>query len=193
MATEFELKYLATQEAVKRILADFPGGSLITMTTTYYDTVDAALSKRKWALRHRQEGTAQVCTLKTPGTDELTRGEWECICDNISEAIPILAEASGLEELIPITRIGITATCGAQFQRIGIPVRIGDSTAELAVDQGVLVNREKTMPLCECEVELKSGDPEDILRFSKDFAVKYGLTPESRSKFVRAKALGQEE
>ncbi len=193
MATEFELKYLATQEAVKRILADFPGGSLITMTTTYYDTMDAALSRRKWTLRHRQEGTAQVCTLKTPGTDEITRGEWECSCDNISDAIPILAEASGLEELIDMTKTGVTATCGAQFQRIAIPVKIGDSTAELAVDQGVLVNGEKTVPLCECEVELKSGDPEDILRFSKHFAEKYGLTPERRSKFARAKALGQEE
>ncbi len=192
MATEFELKYLTTEEAVTQIRAAFPGGTCIPMTTTYYDTCDHALSQRRWTLRHRQEGDAHVCTLKTPGADGITRGEWECCCDDIHAAIPILAEASGMTELLHLTRGGVHAACGATFQRIAISVQLDRTTAEIALDQGMLINGSKTLPLCECEVELKAGDPEDVLAFAETLAQTYHMQPERRSKFARAKALGQE-
>lgn len=192
MATEFEIKYTATAEILNDIAARFPGGTAISMTTTYYDTKDGALSMRKWTLRHRQEGSDQVCTLKTPGCDGITRGEWECNCQQITDAIVPLARASGLSQLIALTEGGLIATCGAKFQRIAIPVQIGESSAEIALDQGVLTGGGRSIPLCECEVELKSGNREDILTFAADLAEKYHLKQELRSKFGRAKALAQE-
>ncbi len=192
MATEFELKYLATPEAVKQIDSAYPGGTIIPMTTVYYDTRDRALADRKWTLRHRQEGQTHVCTLKTPGADGMSCGEWECECDDILLALPTLAEASGLQELTDLTRSGLTVTCGAQFQRTAIHVTLGSTTAEIALDQGVLINGSRTAPLCECEVELKSGSPEDVVSFAQKLSETYRLPRETRSKFARANALGQE-
>ncbi len=192
MATEFEIKYVTTADTLRAIAERFPGGTLIPMTTTYYDTRDGALSQRRWTLRHRQEGEKQVCTLKTPGCDGITRGEWECDCEQITDAIAPLANTSGLTQLMHLTQNGLIATCGAAFERIAVPVKIGESTAELALDQGFLINGDKRIPLCECEVELKSGKKEDILSFAADLAEKYHLKQENRSKFARAKALGQE-
>ncbi len=193
MATEFEIKYRTSEDTLRAIAAAFPGGMQIPMTTTYYDTGDLALSRRRWTLRHRQEGQSQICTLKTPGDGNFSRGEWECACDDIRKAVPILAAASGLPELNDLTKTGLTAVCGARFLRIAVAIPIGQSTAELALDQGILIHGDKTCPLCECEIELKSGDPQDILAFSQSLAEKYRLIPEERSKFARAKALGQEE
>lgn len=192
MATEFEIKYTATAEILSDIAARFPGGTLIPMTTTYYDTKDGSLSGRRWTLRHRQEGSSQVCTLKTPGSDGISRGEWECDCDCITDAIAYLAKASGHSELISLTEGGLIATCGARFQRIAIPVQIGESSAEIALDQGELLGGGRSAPLCECEIELKSGNKEDILAFAAKIAETYHMKQELRSKFARAKALAQE-
>lgn len=92
-----------------------------------------------------------------------------------------------------MARSGLIVTCGAQFQRTAIHVTLGSSTAEIALDQGILINGSKTAPLCECEVELKSGSPEDVVAFAQKLSETYRLPRETRSKFARANALGQEE
>lgn len=192
MGLEFELKYRADADALERIHGAFPGEyDVIPMTTSYFDTPEGAMSKRHWTLRHRREGDRQVCTLKTPA-ETLGRGEWECECVDIETAVPILAELSGLTELTQLAKNGFVQTCGARFTRNALLLTIGASTAELALDQGVLINGDKELPFCEAEVELKSGSQAEILAFGQIFAGKFGLTPEPKSKFARARALGKE-
>lgn len=193
MGLEFELKYQADEAALERIAAAFPGEyETIPMTTSYYDTPDRALSERHWTLRCRQEGTRQVCTLKTP-TDGLGRGEWETECDNIDIAIPILAALSEKPELLTLTAKGVVQTCGARFTRRALRIRIGESKAELALDSGVLVNGTKTLPFAEAEIELKEGTVEELTAFGRLFSGKFGLQPQPKSKYARARALGKED
>ena len=194
MGQELELKYRATPEALAAIRNAFPGDyTEIRMETTYYDAPDGSLSARRWTLRCRRENDTYVCTLKTPTADPGIRGEWELACDDIEKAIPLLAEASGLAELLTLTTGGIVPTCGARFTRLALPVALEGGTAELALDAGILINGAKELPFAEMELELKSGDPEALTATAQAIAHRFGLEYERKSKFARARMLGMEE
>lgn len=193
MATEFELKYLADEKTLEALSRRFPGGRHIAMSTTYYDTRDSGLSARRWTLRRRQENDTFVCTLKTPAGSSLRRGEWEILCPKIEDAVAPLAKKSGLAELADLAAKGLRPVCGARFDRTAVSIAVGSSTAELALDRGELLGNGHSIPLAECEIELKSGSEEEIRIFADALAREYGLIPESRSKFARARALTQED
>ena len=194
MGQELELKYRATPDALNAIQEAFPGDyTEIPMETTYYDTPKNELSARRWTLRRRRENDTYVCTLKTPTADPGIRGEWETECDDILTAIPLLAAESGLEELTKLTSGGIVPTCGARFTRLALPVELEDGMAELALDQGVLLNGDRELAFAEMELELKSGNPEELKAMAQVIAHKFGLEYEKKSKFARAKLLGVEE
>ena len=193
MAVEYELKYRATPEILERIQADFPGNYRVTeMTTTYYDTPGADLSKLYWTLRHRQEGDRHICTLKTPaGIDG--RSEYEYSCEDIQEAIPHLSRMSGSTALSQLAERGLVETCGARFTRTARRLIAGSTMAELALDSGVLVCGENEAPFSEVELELKQGFREeaDVMGFL--LAAAYEMVPENQSKFARARELGAQK
>lgn len=190
MAVEYELKYRATPEVLERIQADFPGNYTVTeMTTTYFDTPGGDLAKLFWTLRHRREGEVHICTLKTPaGIDGRSEYEWNC--EDIQEAIPHLCRLSGSSALAQLAERGLVETCGARFTRTARKLIAGSTMAELALDCGVLTNGDREEPFAEVEVELKQGFREeaDVMGFLLREA--YELTPENKSKFLRAKELG---
>ncbi len=192
MALEFELKYRATPGLLEQIAAAYPGEyRVIPMTTRYYDTPAGALSARRWTLRCRREGEEQVCTLKTPAG--LGRGEWEIPSDDIHRALPALAQAAELPELLELANQGLVWVCGAEFTRRALDLTLDGCTAELALDAGVLRNGAKEYPLAEVELELKAGEPGRLAAFGAGFSRRFGLEPEEKSKFARAKMLGMEE
>ena len=192
MASEFEMKYRADAALQERLMADFPGlWQEIAMTTTYYDTPAGELSQNHWTLRHRREGDKDICTLKTPAPGG-ARGEWECFCGEITEALLPLTRQSGCLELLELASHGLIALCGAKFTRRALELKMEDFTAELALDAGVLHSGSREILLCEVEVELKSGSQTAMETFCAEFAEKYGLQIEPKSKFARAKALSRE-
>ncbi len=158
------------------------------METTYYDTPGGALSARHVTLRRRWEGSTAVCTLKTP-TAGLGRGEWELKCGRIEDAVPILCKLSGWTELETLTKDGLVAVCGARFTRRCQTVSLPGCTVEIALDEGVLLGGGRELPLCETEVELKSGEESAAVAFAQSLAREFGLVPEPHSKFRRASAL----
>lgn len=190
MAVEYELKYRATAEIIEKIKNDFPGDYTVTeMTTTYYDTPGGDLAKLFWTLRHRREGDKNVCTLKTPaGIDGRSEYEWNCA--DIHEAIPHLCRLSGSNALAQLVERGLVETCGARFTRTARKLVAGSTMAELALDQGVLINGEKEEAFAELEIELKRGFREEVDAMGVLFAAAYELVPETRSKFQRSKDLG---
>ncbi|MBQ8880925.1 MAG: CYTH domain-containing protein [Oscillospiraceae bacterium] len=188
MATEYELKYKATLQVLAAMEAAFPGDwTRIRMETVYYDTPSGALSQRRYTLRRRLENGVSVCTLKTPAGD--ARGEWETECDTIEAAIPNLIALGAPAELAELTREGFVHICGARFTRLAKTISPPDCTVEIALDQGILLGGGKTEPLCEAEVELKTGAKAACDTFSKDLAHRFGLQVEEKSKFRRALAL----
>ena len=191
MGLEYELKFSADPAVQDKIRLWLGGGWFeYRMHTTYYDAADGGLSARKWTLRHRLENSIHVCTLKTPAGD--ARGEWEVECDRIEDAIEKLCKLGAPSELAALTRTGIQAVCGARFTRLAATVEAEDAVLEVALDSGVLFAGQRQEPLCEVEVELKSGDRASADRFAQELAQAYGLQILHASKFKRALALREE-
>ena len=191
MAIEYELKYAASPDAQAAVLEALGGGfARISMETTYYDTPGGDLSARRWTLRRRLENGVAVCTLKTPA-GELGRGEWELRCGSIEEAVPELCKLSDQPELASLLANGLTPICGAKFTRLAKNVDLGTAVVEIALDSGVLLGGGRETPLCEVEVELKSGSREEAALYAAVLAKNHGLTPEKKSKFRRALALAR--
>lgn len=193
MGIEFELKYRAAEAQQEAILRQTAGEvRAIAMETTYYDTPDKVLAARRVTLRRRMENGIPVCTVKTPAEGG-ARGEWETACGDIREAVPELCKLGAPKYLILLTAGGVTPICGARFTRRAADIETADFTAELALDSGVLTGGGKELHLCEVELELKSGSREALVAYAEAFAARFGLEPEHRSKFRRAKALAEGE
>ena len=191
MGRELELKYRADDDRLAAIEALYGDFTPITMETTYYDTPAADLRRLHWTLRRRFENGRSVCTLKTPLPDG-SRGEWETECPSIEEAIPKLCKLAAPGLLPILEREGVIVVCGARFKRKCVTLDIGGTEVELALDAGVLLGGGKEIPLCELEVELKSGSREAAAAFALALAQRYGLQPEEKSKFRRALDLAKE-
>ena len=188
MATEYEWKFRATGKILSAIDAAFPEvGAKISMETTYYDTPTGQLSARHYTLRRRLENDESVCTLKTPAGS--ARSEYEVRCEEISEAVRQFPALGCPEDFSLLVQEGIIPICGAKFIRIAKTVVMPEGTVELALDKGILTGGGREIPLCEVEVELKTGDAQFCDLFAKTLAARFGLQQESKSKFRRALAL----
>ena len=189
MGVEFELKYSASREQQEAIRQENPAEEQIfQMQTTYYDTPTGQFSARKCTLRRRLENGVSICTLKTPAGG-YGRREWEVACDTIEAAIEELCKLDIPKELTVLAGEGLIPICGARFTRVAKTIRWEDAVLELALDEGVLTGGDQEMPLCEVEVELKSGSQETCLAYARILSERYGLEAEPHSKFRRALAL----
>ena len=189
MGMELEWKFRATPEAREAICRSVNGPEQIyEMATTYYDTPTGAFSARHCTLRRRMENDRSVCTLKTP-TGGRGRNEFELESPDIQTAAARLCALSGIEELSALLQEGLQEACYARFTRIAKTVKLPECTLELALDSGVLGGGGRQQPLCEIEVELKSGNEARAEAYAMQLAVAYGLVGEPMSKFARARKL----
>lgn len=188
MGVEYEWKFAAEPELLSVIEKAYPGKTVIyQMETTYYDTQTGALSSRHYTLRRRLENGVSVCTLKTPAGS--ARAEWEIHCEDIAEAIKLLQSTDCPADFFALADEGIDPICAARFTRIAKEIILENATVELALDKGVLLGGDKEEPLCEVEVELKSGSISECDLFAKTLAARFGLKIQPKSKFRRALAL----
>ena len=188
MAIEYERKFAAAPEQLEAVRNTLDATwTEYRMQTTYYDAPDGSLSRQKWMLRHRLENSTHVCTLKTPAGD--ARGEWEVAAERIEDAIPELCKLMGSDELLQLTARGVQPICGAAFTRLAAVVTVEGAVVEVALDEGILFAEARQMPLCELEVELKSGSRQGADAFAEALVRRYGLVELKDSKFKRARSL----
>ena len=188
MGREFELKFRSDADKIASIKEKYGDFTTISMETTYYDTPDRKLSERHCTLRRRMENETSVCTYKCPHKDG-GRGEWEVEAASIEEGIIKLCDAGAGPELLYATAAGLVEVCGARFTRLAAQIPTADGMAELALDSGVLLGGGKEMPLCEVEIELKSGSETSAVALAQHLAAQYDLKEEPKSKFRRAMEL----
>ena len=193
MGIEYEVKFQADAQALSAIgsaYSQYPCQQF-QMETTYYDTPTGALSARHYTLRRRLENDQSICTLKTPAAG-IGRKELEIACDDIFQAARQFCQLEAPEDFPELIQAGLIPVCGAKFSRTAITVALEDAVVELALDMGILTGGSQTQPLCEVEVELKSGAKETADLFAAILANQYGLAREHKSKFCRANALYQQ-
>lgn len=192
MGVEYELKYRADAETLKSVFTTFPARwQAISMETTYYDTPSGSLSAKRYMLRRRLENGVSVCTLKTSGEGN-ARGEWEVKADSAMEAVPALCKLGCPDALAFLCEEGLVPICGARFTRKAGEFTFLDCAVELALDEGILFAGSKEIPLCEIEVEHKSGSQSATDALGRQIADIYNLQEEKKSKFARALALYKE-
>ena len=207
---EIELKYIIEEEFTRdKILQDqhliqmADEGSLetIPMKAVYFDTEDKALLHKKFAFRVRYEGELPVATLKWGGGAENglhCRGELNVTVNEEFAANPSvdIFKGSDIYEEISETAGGrpLTAVMEMEFIRRQIHVDTGKSITVVSCDEGEIRTTGGNALISELEVELYSGDQEDMIALGNELAVKYNLKPGDKSKYQRGlELLGMEE
>ena len=199
---EIEMKYgIEDKEIAKSIWEDEYLLSIeekdsrekVYMKASYFDTDDYILSKNDIAFRVRMEGSRIVASLKWNGAsvDGLhTREEINVpVKDEACFIIPnpdIFKESDIGRELISLIQgKPLHSLLETKFLRSRLRVDTGKSICEVAIDEGEIVTDFGSLPICELEIELFSGEQDDVLRMGEVLAEKYHLYAEDRSKYAR--------
>jgi Uncharacterized conserved protein len=206
---EIEMKYgIGDKEIAKGIWEDEYLSSIeekdsrekVYMKASYFDTDDYILSKNDIAFRVRMEGTRIVASLKWQGESVEglhTREEINVpVNDEACFIMPdpeIFKESDTGKDMIALVHgKPLHSLLETRFLRSRVRVDTGKSICEVAIDEGEIVTDFGNLPICELEIELFSGDQEDVRKIGETLAAKYGLTPEDRSKYARGLHLLEE-
>jgi triphosphatase len=165
----------------------------IYMKASYFDTDDYILSKNDIAFRVRMEGSRIVASLKWNGESEEglhTREEINVpVNDETCFIMPkpeIFIESDIGRKMIELVQgKPLHSLLETRFLRSRMRVDTGKSICEVAIDEGEIVTDFGNLPISELEIELFSGDKEDVQHIGKTLADKYHLTAEDQSKYAR--------
>ena len=185
------LKQFAVDEPVTEVLYSI-----------YFDTPGLHLKQHRSALRVRQVGKDWIQTYKGGGSVAAglhQRHEWECLVSGPQIALPLLLPlidhpAAQAALALPGLAEQLQAVFSTRFERTCWQVRWTDGTEiELALDLGVVEATGQdgpvSEPICELELELKSGTTAGLLAFSQALHAALDLKPSNISKAQRGFAL----
>ncbi|MDO4552054.1 MAG: CYTH domain-containing protein [Bacillota bacterium] len=202
---EIELKYnIPDRETADRIwesdhfasVEDAGSREAVIMKGAYFDTEDQVLRSNYISFRVRTEGTGAMATLKqkNSGNEALhVRREINVpIRDNaclIQPSPAIFQESREGQELLKLVgERPLRCMLEIHFLRRKLRVDTGDCLCEVAIDVGEIITDAGCLPLCELEVELFTGDQKSLMEIGEGVAQRFGLKPESRSKYARGLA-----
>ena len=198
---EIELKYFFEDEAAKDAIfededikkfIDEGSEQNIPMRAIYMDTADGKLKNLGMAFRARFEGGKCVATLKWNGRAEEglhVRNELNVSVENDfaenptidvfkgSEVYDEIENAIGSAKLIPVMEM--------DFARREVRVDTGESISVLSVDEGEIKTAKGNAPILELEIELYTGDQDDMVALGRKLEEKYHLKQGNKSKYQR--------
>lgn len=199
MAVETELKLRVPARHFKRLAKARIGGGRIgeraesDLLSTYFDTAKYKLKRHGLTLRVRRDGEKHTQTVKSSNNARIGRGEWET---EIEGRTPDIGKVDGTA-LEPFASGKLRRKLKPVFEtavhRITVPIRSGRSEIELAIDRGRIIAGQRTSPIEECELELKSGRLADLFRIAKSIERKAQAELDLRSKSDRGYALARGE
>ncbi|MBR0822219.1 CYTH and CHAD domain-containing protein [Bradyrhizobium liaoningense] len=161
-------------------------GSRKHLKSVYYDTPERLLRRNGLSLRVRQSGARFVQTVKTDSVDDpLRRGEWEAsvpsLAPDLALAMPFIPEKlRGHLEAHPLEAV-FTADIHRHARMIDLPT----GTVEIAFDLGELTAGDRSLPVSEIELELKSGSASTIYEIALRLAEQGAVKPSIRTKSAR--------
>lgn len=157
------------------------------LLSVYYDTADFALLREGLALRLRRVGRHWVQTVKAragSGGVLAQRPEWEIHLKSKQPNLDALPEEA--RALFPdVANKSLVPIFETVFRRSIWQVKTADHAIEVALDQGEIHAGDKTWPICEVELELKSGGLDELFRLADRLAADLPLRLEPRSKATR--------
>jgi triphosphatase len=197
MPNEIELKLLIDPAHLTRLLRHpllkvhtrrkLPTQRLLSV---YYDTPDLTLHKSKTAVRLRRVGKRWIQTVKTEGRVSAglhERPEWEY--ETAEHTLnfeqledPKLRDFFADDRLRQALRPVFTTEFSRARRILEWP---SGEVAELALDHGEIRAGDRTRPLCEVELELKTGAPARLFEFALELQQTIPLKLENVSKAER--------
>lgn len=198
---EIELKFLIdegfTRDKIfndKHLQEISEDGSIetIPMKAIYFDTEEKDLLRKEMAYRVRYEDGRIIATLKWGGSAEdglHVRGELNVPVDEefiknpqaeIFQGSAIydeILQAVGEKKLIPVMKM--------EFVRKQVQVDTGKSISVVSYDEGEIQTDKGNAPISELEIELYSGDQQDMIALGTELATRYNLKAGNKSKFQR--------
>lgn len=199
MGTETELKLSIAPEMVEALLCH---PLLATpprqqhLANTYFDTEDLALTRQQIAVRERQVGGQTLLTVKTAGQSHnglSQRQEWEGSTQPGQFNFGVLVDQPELATVLTGLARRLVPVFTTDFERLSWQIPLDGSTIEVALDRGTIHVRRgeqyKELPICEVELELKSGHADALGTLAAQLQTTVKLVPTDVSKAARGYAL----
>ncbi len=195
---EIELKYrIPDGQTAERIWEDSLFSEIeeedsreeIPMHAIYYDTPQMDLAKNEIAYRVRREGDRQIATIKWKGKSEDGLHVREELAVPVADSAPdiqVFLESDigkDLEELVADKVM--TELMHTEITRRRFRIDTGDGLFEISVDEGIISTRCGQSDILEVEVELFSGETEELLQIGRKLEEVYGLETEDTSKYAK--------
>ena len=199
---EIELKYrIPTPEVAEEIWKDklFFGmeedGSReeLCLAAKYFDTADRALAGNEIAYRVRKEGAGWVAALKWRGRTEGALHVREELNLSVADDNPDIDVFYGseigehLREVVDGKKLELLLETRCHRKRFRIDT--GEGLYELSVDDGWIITPYGQEKILEVEVELFSGETEELEKLGALLCEEYDLEKEERSKYERGLAI----
>lgn len=198
--SELELKFQVPRHQLSSLQRELKrrGARSMPMLARYFDTKDGLLDRHGMSLRLRKEGRKWVQTLKTEGISAVHRQEHSVPLRVAMAQQPILdlarhdssdagaalhkvlAEA-GTHELVERYAVAVV--------RLSCELRLPSAVVEAALDIGDVKAGNRVMPICELELEHKSGDSRELFALAKAWLDHGGLWLNTLSKSRRGSVL----
>ncbi|WP_372781058.1 CHAD domain-containing protein [Phenylobacterium sp.] len=181
---EIELKFACGADDLAAVLAAAPPGDDESreLISVYFDTPDLALQKAGASLRVRESKGRRVQTLKRG--EGLFREEHEAPIDGLAPD----PELGPLPSLMP-QGASLRPAFNVRVSRRQRTFRYLDAEIELALDQGEVTGGEQKSPICEVELELKSGPPSALFALARELSAAAPLYIAFETKAARGQAL----
>ena len=199
---EIELKLEADPDVLSRVrrsrlIADLASDAASTqqIETTYFDSPDQRLAKKKIALRIRKRGrqyeqTAKAET-KANGAAPM-RLEWSAATDGLaprpeligdSEIRKRVAKLVAKGDLAPYCKTRVKRTLRKLTTEEGDQIELAFDAGELVVPDGAEIG--ESAPISELELELKSGNPRSLVTLARRLAEEFPVRLAVKSKAER--------
>ena len=176
MAVETELKLRIAPEQLARLKRHpLLGKHQVTrpvvrrLHNIYYDTPKLELHKAEMALRLRRAGRQWLQTLKGGGSVRAgmhQRNEWEVPVSRAALDFSSLQAAEWGEHLPMSLRKKLQPVFITDFYRSSRMLSWQGAQIELCMDHGEVRTGQRSTPICELELELKSGEPSQLFELA---------------------------
>jgi inorganic triphosphatase YgiF len=202
LTLEVELKYkLNSKDLAATILADeYIAGieekgtrEQVFMKAAYFDTEDGILSKNDIALRVRMEGARIIASLKWNDSrsgglhvrEEINVPTDDPTCFIMPDPKLFRESEVGKDVLELLNGRPLESILEMKFLRNRLRVDTGVAICEIALDDGKIITDCGEMQIQELEIELFSGEQDELIKLGDIIASKYQLEMETETKYAR--------
>jgi inorganic triphosphatase YgiF len=199
---EIELKFGLTEASAVAVEASLRalGATTAVLESHYWDSADRRLARAGLSLRLRRSDGAWEQTVKAGGASPAER---------LEETVH-LAPKPGGDAPQPELSLHAGSAAGAMLdaawakrgrtpaiervhtsrvRRTALRVEVRDAELEVALDRGTVAAGERSLPLCEVEVELKHGDAKALIALARANVDAHGMWLSTLTKSARGLAL----